>query len=352
MTASPTTFDDAQTAPWRTAFTREEIRALLEMRDVRSWGSVAINWAIVLGAMAIVGAWPNPITVVLALFLIGARQLGFAVLMHEASHRALFSNRRVNDWVGNWLCAYPIWSDLRPYRPYHLQHHAKTGTAEDPDLGLVKPFPITRSSFRRKVWRDLSGQTGRKFALGAWRRTFGRYRTDPVARRAAQGVAITNAVLVGVLAAAGHPALYLLWIGAWLTTHTLVTRLRSIAEHALTPDQGDPLRNTRTTIARWWERLFLAPNRVNYHLEHHLLMTVPHYNLPRMHRMMRERGLLDRACVEHGYRRVIARAASRPGPGAPSDGLDDIDGTPAVNGFYADVTASRASSEGGVGDSE
>ena len=35
------------------------------------------------------------------------------------------AERRVNDVVGNWLCAYPIWSDTRPYRPYHLQHHAK-----------------------------------------------------------------------------------------------------------------------------------------------------------------------------------------------------------------------------------
>ena len=337
MTASPATFDEAQGTTWHAAFTRDEIRSLLAMHDLRSWGSVAADWALVFGAMGMVAAWPNPLTVVLALFVIGARQLGFAVLMHEASHRSLFRNRRVNDWVGNWLCAYPIWSDLRPYRPYHLQHHAKTGTADDPDLGLVRPFPITPASFRRKVWRDLSGQTGRKFAIGAWRRTFARYRTDPVARSAARGVAVTNLVLLCVLIVAGHPALYLLWVGAWLTTHTLVTRLRSIAEHALTPDPSDPLGNTRTTVARWWERLFLAPNRVNYHLEHHLLMTVPHYNLPRMHRMMRERHLLDRACVERGYWSVLARAASR--PGAVVDRATDDDDVPRVNGFFQDVSA-------------
>jgi hypothetical protein len=31
-----------------------------------------------------------------------------------------------------------------------------------------------------------------------------------------------------------------------------------------------------------------------------------------MHRLLRERGVLDRACVDVGYRAVLARAASRP----------------------------------------
>ena len=296
---------------WRSAFSREEIAALLEMQDWRSWLSVATNWGLVFASMAAVALFPNPLTVVAALFVIGARQLGCAVLMHEASHRSLFSNRRVNDFVGQWLCAYPVWSDLFAYRPYHLQHHAHTGTPRDPDLGLIRPFPITRSSLRRKVWRDLSGRTGVKFARAAFQRTFLRWR-NPAARRAALGMAVSNGVLLAGLAALGHAELYLLWAGAWLTTNTLVTRIRAIAEHALTPDADDPLGNTRTTPARWWERLLIAPNRVNYHLEHHLLMTVPHYHLPRLHALLRERGVLARACVETGgYPAVLRRAAAK-----------------------------------------
>jgi len=89
-------------------------------------------------------------------------------------------------------------------------------------------------------------------------------------------------------------------------------RLRSIAEHGMVPDPADPLRNTRTTLARWWERLLLAPNRVNYHLEHHLVMTVPHYNLPRMHRLLRARGVLEDACVTRGYLDVLRLASAAP----------------------------------------
>src|SRR3712207_6904127 len=43
------------------------------------------------------------------------------------------------------------------YRRYHLAHHAHTQQAEDPDLVLSAPFPITRASYRRKFWRDITG---------------------------------------------------------------------------------------------------------------------------------------------------------------------------------------------------
>ena len=298
---------------WRHALSRDEIRELLAMNDLRSWGSFLIDWGLIFAAMAWVAVWPHPLSILVALFVIGARQLGLAVLMHEAAHRSLFESRAVNDFAGQWLAAYPIWSDAAVYRPYHLQHHAKTGSEQDPDLELVKPFPITPASLRRKVWRDLSGQTGLKFLRAAWKRSFGRW-NEPGGRRVAIGFLVTNAALLALLTALGHPALYLLWVASWLTTNTLVTRIRSIAEHALTPDRADPLGNTRTTVASWWERLLICPNRVNYHLEHHLLMTVPHYNLPRMHELLRERGVLDRACIEpHGYRPILRAAASATG---------------------------------------
>jgi fatty acid desaturase len=303
---------------WRDLVTREEIDGWLAMTDWRSWASIGFDWAVVFAAMGLVAMWTNPLTIVVALFLIGTRQLGLAVLMHEASHRSLFSSKKVNDWAGNWLCAYPVWSDLYPYRPYHLQHHAHTGEPTDPDLGLVTPFPITRSSLRRKIWRDLSGQTGAKFAVAAFKRTFGRWSVDAAARRAAIGVATTNAMLLALLTAAGHPALYLLWAGAWLTTNTLVTRIRSIAEHALTPNAAEPRGLTRTTIASWWERLLIAPNCVNYHMEHHLLITVPHYNLRAMHERLSELGVIDPGCVDHGYAAILRRAASK-NDGPPSE---------------------------------
>src|SRR6185295_19540860 len=87
------------------------------------------------------------------------RQLGLAILMHDAAHGLLFANRRLNEWVGAWLCAAPVFTSLALYRPYHLAHHRHTQQPEDPDLGLSAPFPITRASLWRKILRDLTGRT-------------------------------------------------------------------------------------------------------------------------------------------------------------------------------------------------
>jgi fatty acid desaturase len=315
----------AAAAMLRATLTVAERRALLEIDPIRSWWTVVSNWVFVLAAMALVAWAPNPLTVLFALFLIGARQLGMAIVMHEAAHRTLFRDRRLNDWAGNWLGAYPIWAEVAPYRAYHLVHHTRTGTDQDPDLGLAAPFPITPSSFRRKVWRDLSGQTGWKQAKAVFRRDVGWARGARNQRALGMNegqqpdvgwhklapIAITNGALLAILALAGHPALYLLWVAAWLTTYRLVSRLRSIAEHGMVPDHLDPMRNTRTTLAGWWERLLIAPNRVNFHLEHHLLMTVPHHNLPRLHRLLRGRGAIDETCITPGYLAVVRAATSR-----------------------------------------
>jgi fatty acid desaturase len=297
----------AQPRAWREALSQAEVESLLSRSDWRSALSIALDWALVFASFALVAAAPNPLTILLALFVIGGRQLGFAVLMHEAAHRTLFKNRRWNDFAGNWLCAYPIWADLEPYRNYHLKHHAKNWTAEDPDLPLATKFPVTRASFKRKLVRDLSGQVGWKRVRAVLARDFAR----PGGWKNLRGVVITNAVLLALLILAGRPELYLLWVVAWFTTNSLVTRIRSIAEHNMVSDPRDELKNTRTTLASWWERLLLAPNRVNYHLEHHLLMTVPFYNLPRMHRWLRERGALDGALIEHGYIGLLRRASSK-----------------------------------------
>jgi fatty acid desaturase len=313
--------------PWRQALTRDEIQELVRGNAWRSWLSIALNWGLVFAAMGLVAWAPNPLTVLLALGIIGARHLGMAVMMHEAAHQTLFRNRRVNDWVGNWICAFPIWADLKPYRRYHLKHHAHNWTDEDPDLDLATKYPVSRESLKRKIWRDLSGQVAWKRVRAILRRDLGNITgqsgadhvsfgktagTRPQGWKNLHGVVITNAVLLGILTLAGHPALYLLWVVAWFTTYSLVTRLRAIAEHNMVLDRDDEMKNTRTTLISWWERLFIAPNRVNFHLEHHLLMSVPFYNLPRMHRMLRDRGVLDDALVSHGYLGLYKQAASAP----------------------------------------
>jgi fatty acid desaturase len=306
---------------WLESFTTDEIRELRAIREHRAWLTIIVNYGLIAASMALVAYAPNALTVVLALCIIGTRQLGLAVVMHESAHYTLFKNRRLNDFAGNWLAGYPIYLSADMYRAHHLEHHTKTWTEEDPDLGLANGFPVSKASMARKVMRDLLGITGLKQLIGTTYLVVKVVRGEQVdagtlplrlergpAIRMVVGTVVTNVVLVAVLWSLGQPMLYLLWLGAWLTTNKLVARIRSIAEHAVVPDPADPLGQTRTVRAGWLERLFIAPNRVQYHLEHHLLMTVPHYNLPKFHEMLRDRGVLEGACVTDNYAQVLRRA--------------------------------------------
>ena len=295
-------------------------RALIELKqksDLRGAWLISHAWAVIFAAMAMFVWWPNPVTFLLAVAIIGARQLGLAVLAHDAAHGLLANNLKLNDFEGTWLTDNILLADMYAYRKYHVMHHRFTQQQNDPDLGLSAPFPITRESLRRKIVRDLSGQTAYKQRIGLIRRSFGKP-GEPWSLRISKGwhrlygAIITNVILFAVLAMTGHWWLYpLLWVIPFFTFLPMVERFRSIAEHSMVIDNDDPFRNTRTTYANWLARAFVAPYFVNYHLEHHLVMAVPSYNQPKMHRMLLAKGYGPRMEIKPGYLAILSLASSK-----------------------------------------
>ncbi len=303
--------------------TPEELTELKTISNVKGLMSIAGTWAWIVAAWALYCWKPGVWTFLIGWAVMSGRHLGLAILMHEGAHGLVLNDRKWNDRVTQWLTAYPILSDVQVYRMYHLQHHRYTWTKNDPDLGLAKPFPISKTSFRRKMIRDLSGQTGYQrykliFRLSSGLSPNGKgLEGKPLGTvlknlwNRQKGFFITNAIILAGLTAAGHPEAFLLlwWLPA-LTGYSVVLRVRNIAEHAAIPDPADILKQTRTTLAPFYVRFFMAPHNVNYHLEHHLYMYVPHYHLRKMHKMLEKNGTLARAEVVQGYGEVIRKATT------------------------------------------
>ena len=298
--------------------TAEQLNALRERSTLRGLWMIAHAWTLIAGSIALVAFFPNPFTFLLAVMVIGSRQLGFAILMHDGAHGCLAKDPDTNLLLSQWLCAYPVFAETRAYRRYHMNHHKRTQQADDPDLVLSAPFPITRASYRRKFLRDILGQTGysqRKAqllnALGdpawPWKQRLASF-NEKLGKQF-----LVNGILWALLALAGVWWAYpLLWILPMLTWYMVVTRIRNIAEHAVVPDHDDPLRNTRTTRANWLERLFVAPYFVNYHLEHHLLFFVPCWQLPKLHAILAQGPLFTRMEVQPDYPTVLRMATALP----------------------------------------
>ena len=126
---------------------------------------------------------------------------------------------------------------------------------------------------------------------------------------------------VGLLAPQGWKNEYDGWDprAAWERTLELAAHAEArgfealwVFDHFTTvPDPTDEMKNTRTTTARWWERLLIAPNCVNFHLEHHLLPTVPYFRLPALGRALAARGAMPSTSTATGYVAVLRGAASR-----------------------------------------
>ena len=294
---------------------KEQYEEIKEKQDWRNVLSISSNWLQMSAAMALFFFYPNVITFLVALVIIGSRQFALAVLAHDAAHNLLFANNKMNDWAGQWFCAYPIFQDNRVYRPYHLKHHRHTETDDDPDLVLSSPFPITKRSFIRKVFRDLTGITGVKRYWGSLSSIF-RTKGDNVFNKISKtsnklhGFLISNLIIFILISTTMHWSLFLLlwWLPSF-TYYSLIIRIRNISEHAVTPGNND-FDNTRTTKSTVLTRFLMVPHNVNYHLEHHLFTRCPWYNLPKAHSMMIENGYEDKMCLETSYKKVLLKAVS------------------------------------------
>ena len=309
--------------PGKTYFTSDEIRPLAVRSNLWGVWLIVHCWGVIALALALFSYSPNPMTFVVAVIVIGSRQLGLAILMHEAAHAAMFKTKALNEFVGEWLCGRPILADLYEYRRYHLKHHRYTQTDRDPDLRLSAPFPTTKSSMRRKLIRDITGETGIKqrsqqimFAF----KMAGEVEGAPSSQDLAQAFSgpvigraiIANAVLFALMWVFGA---WWWWLAFWvlplLTWFQLVLRVRNIAEHGVVEKSDNPLRNVRTTQAGPLMRLILAPYYVNYHLEHHLVMHVPCHRLPKLHALMLARGHGAQMQIGQSYWQVMRLAASK-----------------------------------------
>lgn len=258
--------------------------------------------AIILGAISL----SHPVAWAAAFLLMGRQYARFASLGHEAVHRTLFSNRKLNDAVGKWVLSYPSWVPFELYRRAHLDHHRDEMGPKEPDMALYRAYPVTRSSLRRKLIRDLTGQTGTKLLEGLVRATF-------KGRKVALRIVGCQVVLIALFFLIGRPELYLfLWLLPHLTVWRVINRLRSIAEHGGMMRSDDRRQTTHDVRQSRLASFGLVPFNIGYHLAHHVDMGVPNWNLPKLQRELVDSGWVTSEYTYPNYRSLWRALGSAP----------------------------------------
>ena len=271
---------------------------------------VAHAWLVIFSLLFIYTLFPSFILYLVVITLIAGRQLGLAILMHEGAHGLIANNVRFNNYISQFFCAFPMAVDTYDYRHYHLKHHRHTQTEDDPDLVLSKLFPITKSSFIRKMLRDLTGITGIKQRYQSIQKTFdndtlkvdGKEISGFKSKATLRGIFLSQILIFISMSIVGNWWYYFaFWIVPALTIFQFFYRIRNIAEHAVVPNDCDDFNNARTTNASFIERCFVAPYYVNYHLEHHLFMFIPCYKLKDAHNLLVAKKYTNRMEIKKGY---------------------------------------------------
>jgi fatty acid desaturase len=264
----------------------------------------------------------------IAVVLIAPLQHALFVLAHDAAHYRLYQTRWLNDAVGR-LCGTIAGVSMCTYRVIHRLHHNHLYGPQDPDIALHGGYPRGKAYLAKKLAKDIAGLTAFKtfayfFGLPSMNVETGKAERplDDTSARLRSTALRDRWTVLGfhvaapvVAFAAGWGWQYLvLWVLPAVTLLQAILRLRAICEHGAVTDYSSPLTAARTNFAPAWQRYVLFPHHVNYHVEHHLYPAVPHYNLPALHAVLTEHGILDGAEIRplrETLRRIFADRPAR-----------------------------------------
>lgn len=274
---------------------RSELRSFSSSRNALTAITTLAYPAVIIGAAVWLDhfvAWG------IAFLLMGSVFARFAILNHEAAHRVLFRNRKINDLVGQWVFGWLAFgSGSDAYRRSHAAHHRDEFGPKEPDFMFYAFYPISKASFRRKMLRDAFFVSGAK-NFKSFFRSFTRLKTLKYGLRTLGG----QLVVLSLFAAVGRPELWLfLWLMPYMTIWRVFNRLRSIAEHGGLERSPDRRRTTHHIDQHILARFWFVPFNTGFHLAHHVDSGVSFRNLPKLHRALVEDGYVSDEIVYRNY---------------------------------------------------
>ncbi len=310
---------------------KEELKALSKPSAWRTSFSLLGDWLGITLLFALLIFFPNPFTYLFCFILMGRQQLALAIMMHDGAHARLYKSLTLNHFLGQFFTAAPLFFSQDSYRKFHLKHHLNPLVPDDPDISLIGGYPISKKSFLRKILRDLFGVSYFKF-IGYFLYQARKKSMNPSPRPCFDGLTTTsssreegesgskknmpigylifsilliNSLMLGILWKLGHPWLYVFfWLLPLMTSLQVLLRIRGVAEHAGYQPDKNQLLNSRTVLNPL-QAFFFAPHQVNYHMEHHQYPSIPYFNLPKVHGLMRERKTLPEKNIYSGYGQVL-----------------------------------------------
>lgn len=303
---SPITQEYASVSEMPKLLSKEEIKYFSQVNGWKFASAIATDVLIIVLTVWLSERYWNPLLYFCAVVIMGSRLHALAVLMHDAAHYRAFSNRRVNDTVGE-LLAWPVTLTLQGYRNSHISHHRDLNTEKDLEwvrkLGKKEfIFPMSGRDMLLILFQFASG-------IKAYGELMDAQKTESSVYVSPQLRMVRRICFLTLLGAAFYfgfwKQLVLYWVIPLFTSLLLFAYVRSVADHFCV-EYTHALNQTRTVLCSFWERFIFAPHGINYHIEHHIYPSVPFYRLAELHKhLMTKEAYIRHAHVTKGYGELL-----------------------------------------------
>ena len=222
---------------------------------------------------------------------IGITAYKIQFIMHESSHNLLFSNRSINDIVGNFTCII-FGMSLKSYRDIHFKHHNYTNTSKDSqceDYFCDTNDKLTKFQYIKFI---LSPLIFSKFYLFIQRELLNSFKKIFYIRSKDKKISNLKDYLyfsISILFNLMIPFYFYLYTNSIVsivfyhlslfTISLFLARIRTLSEHQFTLNELPYKEYSRSHETNLLENIFLYSMNFNYHLEHHICPTMPCSNL-------------------------------------------------------------------------
>ena len=278
----------------RYKFSPEIISRIKELTKLDNWhGLLALleDYLLILASIVIT-SYVTWFFYPIALLVIGSRQRALTTILHDSAHGVLTKNKSLNWVLGTFCSGYLIFQQMIPYKKSHCyEHHSHLGNPKlDPDFKFYLEEGLydtqsPRNFFVKHIIKPLLLFKVPQYIIYLVKhRLFGKgydlYETI-----------IMFAYLLTIVGASVWlgfwDKLILFWLVPYITVFQVLGYFIEVSEHyPLVGNNTIDLYMSRNRFSPWYEAFFTSMHGENFHLVHHLMPSIPFWNLAKAHKIL------------------------------------------------------------------
>lgn len=269
----------------------QALKKLSQLDNCQGCIAVAQDWIIILLAILIAKhfAYLYPISII----VIGSRQRALGTILHDSAHERIAKSKKLNRLLGTLFSGYWLFQSLLKYKETHVQkHHRYLGDLnKDPDFqyyienGLYKPHLKVSEFLLQHIIAPVFLFKVPSYFLYLIKNRISCARSYPL-----EFCLMISFWISIALCAYYYNHLNLIisyWIIPFFTTHMIIGYLIEISEHyPFLGNSREAIYLSRNRHSHWFEGLFFSIHHENFHLVHHLMPSIPCWNMVKAHHIM------------------------------------------------------------------